>query len=243
MSTAIPTTMPENTTIYDTIPNDTYPARIVRFVGLGIQEQPEFQGQKKRPAFKCSIQFELIGVDATGTKADGTPIEPRPACVFKEYYLFPGATRGGVFELAKAVDASMEAAPSTLEWFTEHLGSLVNVQVGSYVNRKGQRKNKVVGVSPVPGMFRAQIGEARCELVGFNPYIDNEAALAAYSKLFKFQRDIINEAHDRDSIPFAGREPLQNSPDEQGTPSNTQPQPSSVTEGVTDELGDDDIPF
>lgn len=195
-----------NAVKYNAIACDTYPARIVRFVGLGVQDQPEFQGQAKDPAFKCAIQYELIGVDATGTKADGSAIEPRPACVFQDYFLFPGAQRGKVFDLCRAIDASAQAAPKTLDWFIDRLGESVLVQVGQYTTRTGEVKNKVVAVSPMPSFMKGGLDQARSDVVGFNPYIDTEANLAAYNKLFKFQRDMLVEAKDTANIPYAGRE-------------------------------------
>lgn len=234
MSTAIPSTRSSRpATNYNAIPADVYPARIVRFVGLGVQDQPEYQGQKKEPAFKCAIQYELIGLDATGTKADGTPIDPRPACVFQDYFLFPGATRGKVFDMCKAVDAGMEAAPRTLDWFIDSLNSIVMVNVGTYQTRDGVTKNKVVSVQPCPSFMKANIGEARTDLVGFNPYVDNEANLAAYSKLFKFQRDMLLEAHDSKNMPYAGREV-------DNTPSGAQHQQAPVQKQEPVMQGGDD---
>lgn len=241
MSYAIPTTRssrPTNT--YNALADDVYPARIVRFVGLGIQDQPEFQGQKKDPAFKCAIQFELIGVDATGTQPDGSPIDPRPACVFQDYFLFPGASRGKVFDMCRAIDASMTAAPRNLDWFIDNLNSIVMVQVGHYVTKDGTRKNKVVAVQPCPGFMKGNIGPARTDIVGFIPYSDSEANLAAYNKLFKFQRDMLTEAHDVASIPFAGKEvqlPNAAAPQQPVTPTYNEP----ATTGF--DGSDDDVPF
>jgi len=207
--TVIPTLRtPRPSNVYNPLKPDVYPARIVRFVGLGIQDQKEFQGQAKDPAFKCAIQFELIGVDATGVDSEGKPLEPRPSCVFQDYFLFPRATRGKVFDLCRAIDASIEASPSTLDWFIERLGEIVMVQVGNYTTKDGVVKNTVQAVQPTPSFMKANIGEARSDLVGFNPYVDNEANLAAYSKMFKFQRGMLLEAHDSASIPFAGKEVL-----------------------------------
>lgn len=208
-NTAIPTlrtkTAAKNT--YNVLPDGDYPARLVRFIGLGIQDQPEFQGQKKDPAFKCSTQFELIGVDATGTDSEGKPLEARPSCQFKDMYLFPNAKRGGVFDLCRVLDPTVEKSPNNLEWFIDKLDSIVNVTVGHYVTKSGEKRNKIVSISAIPSMFKSQVGPARCELVGFNPYVDSAEMMGAYSKLFKFQRDILAEAHDRDNIPFAGKEP------------------------------------
>ncbi|MFW3388334.1 UNVERIFIED_CONTAM: hypothetical protein RF648_20310, partial [Kocuria sp. CPCC 205274] len=70
MSTAIPSSRSskKSFTVYDAIPDGDYPARIVRFIGLGVQEQPEYKGEKKSPAFKATFALELIDVDATGTE-------------------------------------------------------------------------------------------------------------------------------------------------------------------------------
>lgn len=208
MATAIPTTRNSSASknVYNAIPDGDYPARLVRFVGLGIQDQPEYQGQKKDPAFKCSIQVELIGVDATGVDGEGKPLEARPACQFKDYFLFPGAKRGGVFDLVRVLDPSLEKVPGDLEWFMDRLDSIVNVTVGHYMTKTGEKRNKIVAISAIPSMFKSQVGPARSELVSFNPYDDSPEMMNAYGKIFKFQRDILAEAHDREFIPFAGKE-------------------------------------
>lgn len=248
MSTSIPTmrSPSANAINYNHIPADTYPARIVRFVGLGLQPQPEFQGQKKDPAFKCAVQFELIGMDATGTKADGTPIDPRPACVFQDYFLFPNAQRGKVFDMCRAVDPSIQATPKTLEWFIDRLGEAVLVQVGTYQTRDGVTKNKVVAVTPMPSFMKGSLGAPRTDLVGFNPYSQTDTNLAAYGKMFKFQRDMLTEAIDTANIPFAGREaPQQQASSDSQTPTPSQEAPQATYSGATTQsnMYDDDMPF
>lgn len=243
-TTSIPTmrTANANATKYEAVAADTYPARLVRFVGLGIQEQPEFQGQKKDPAFKCSIQFELIGVNATGSKADGTPVDPRPACVFQDYFLFPGASRGKVYDLCRAINPAMEKAPGNLEWFTGALGEAVLVQVGTYKTKTGETRNKVIAVSPMPSFMKGSLDAAKCDIVGFNPYNDSESNFAAYSKLFKFQRDILMEAFDTANIPFAGKEPSLPSKDGNAlAPASTASAAAAITGTTVPE--DDDVPF
>lgn len=238
-------------TVYDVIPDGDYPARIVRFIGLGVQEQPEWKGEKKSPAFKCSIAFELIGVDATGRtfKNDddkvGEPIDPRPSCQFKDYFLFPGAKRGGVFDLCQYIDPSLEAVPGNLEWFMDHMDEIVSVRVGSYTGKAGKR-NKVVSVSSIPTMFKSQVGASRCEKVAFNPYKDTPEMMQAYSKVYKFQRDMLAEAHDKANIPFAGKEPVQNEGDGEKPETTTQTDKYSTNKPSTtpnDVPFDDDIPF
>ncbi|MCS5737451.1 hypothetical protein, partial [Herbiconiux daphne] len=139
MSTAIPSTRSskKSFTVYDAIPDGDYPARIVRFIGLGVQEQPEFKGEKKSPAFKATFAFELIDVDATGTEYEndqdkvGKAIDPRPSCQFLDAYLFPGAGRGKIFDLVQVLDPSVKEVPGNLEWFMDRLGEIVSVRVGS----------------------------------------------------------------------------------------------------------------
>lgn len=231
---------------YDVIPNDVYEARIVRFIGLGVQEQPEYQGQKKEPAFKCAIQFELIGVDATGTDGEGKPIEAgRPSCVFKDFYLFPRAKRGGVFDLCNILEPGIEKVPEDLDWFISKLGEPLMVEVGSYKTGAGDLRNKVVGISPMSSRAKAKLDPARADLVGFDPYVDSPEMMGQYSKLFKFQREILAEAHDREVIPFAGKEPMSTAPegsDGKPAPAAQAAAPRTAEPNVAQDF-DDDIPF
>ncbi|MGL5565914.1 MAG: hypothetical protein ACRDC4_09325, partial [Plesiomonas sp.] len=219
---------------YEVLADGDYPARIVRFIGLGVQEQPEWQGQKKDPAFKCSIQFELIGMDTVGTKEDGTKTDPAPACQFKDYFLFPGAKRGGVFDLCQIIDPSIQSVPGDLDWFINNLDAIVNVRVGHYVTKTGEKRNKVSGVSAIPSMFKSQIGASRSDKVGFDPYVDSPDMMQAYSKLYKFQRDMLTEAHDSQHIVFAGKEPIkQGDAGAPQAPAQTQTTPYQTQTGAS----------
>ena len=247
MSTAIPSSRQskKSFTIYDSIPDGDYPARISRFIGLGVQEQPEFKGEKKSPAFKATFALELIDIDATGTGYEndqdkvGKAIDPRPSCQFMDAYLFPGASRGKIFELCEVLEPGIKEVPGNLEWFMDKLGEVVNVRVGHYVTKRGEKRNKVVGVSAIPAMFKKQVGEARLEFVAFNPYIDTPENLLAYSKLYKFQREQVAEAIDKDNIPYAGKEPIKNN-DQERKPANTGTTTSGEPNTAED---DDDAPF
>lgn len=260
-------TIPSNTTrkkteyAYDLIPDGDYPARLVRFVGLGIQDQPEFQGQAKQPAFKASFSFELIGMDATGKirKFDSNgdleseeDMEPKPACQFGDYYLFPGAQRGKVFDLCKVLDPSLTKVPSELSWFENQLDQIVSVTVGHYQVKngpnKGRYRNTIRGVSAIPGMFKSQVGEARTDKLFFEPYADTQELFAAYSNLYGFHRQILAEAHDATNIPFAGKEPADNGVDGQNSEPERQPNTDTNTNGAATNTGapadfDDDMPF
>lgn len=238
----IPTTRTSTAskTTYNALADGDYPARIVRFIGLGVQEQPMYQGEKKDPAFKCSIQFELIGVDAIGVDSEGKQIEPRPSCQFKDYYLFPNAKRGNVFDLCRMLDPSIDKVPADLDWFLNRLGEIVNVNVGHYKAKDGTIKNKVVSVNAIPSMFKNQIGPARSELVGFCPYTDTPEMMIAYSKLFKFQREMLVEAIDAEHIPFSGKEPLKQ---DAAAPSAPRTTSANQAPAGNDVPFDDDIPF
>lgn len=249
----IPQTRSSNKTrtVYNVLADGEYEARIVRFVGLGVQEQPIYDGQKKDPAFKCAIQFELIGVDATGTvfenDADivGKPIDPRPACQFKDFYLFPGAKRGNIFDLCQMIDPSLTAVPEDLDWFTQKmLGAVVNLKVGSYAAKDGTRKNTIVknGIMAIPEKYKAGVGPARCDLVGFDPYVDSPTNAVAYAKLFKFQREDLAKAHDAVHIPYAGKEPIKLGEGQQAAPAATTAT-AGTTAAVADNSYDEDAPF
>ena len=74
---SIPTSRKESKfpkTIYDLIPDGDYDARIVRFIGLGVQEQPPYEGQEKEPAFKCSIVYELFPFNLSSSKSNIFPL-------------------------------------------------------------------------------------------------------------------------------------------------------------------------
>lgn len=225
---------------YDAIADDVYEARLVRFIGLGVQDQPEWNGEKKAPAFKCSLQYELIGMDATGTDSDGNPIDPRPACVFQDVYLFPGSQRGKVFDLCRALDPSIQRVPNTLDWFAEKLSAPLMVQVGHYVGKDGNKRNKVVGVSGMSARVRNSLPAARSELLSFDPYVETPEMLIAYAKLPKFQRDMLTEAHDTKHIKLAGTEPVKQ---DNAAPSAPKPATKPTAAPAEEEFNFDDVPF
>ncbi|MCS5736928.1 hypothetical protein, partial [Herbiconiux daphne] len=202
--------------------------------------------EKKAPAFKCSFAFELIGVNATGTEYEndqdkvGKPIEARPACQFLDAYLFPGAGRGKVFDLCQMIDPSIKEVPGNLEWFMGQLGQIVSVRVGSYKTKKGDSRNKIVAVTSIPSMFKSQVGEAKSEFLAFNPYEDTPEQMQVYSKLYKFQRDILAEAHDKENIPFAGKDPIKG--DGNGEAPANKPATTTTTSEPSVDF-DDDVPF
>jgi hypothetical protein len=204
---------------YDLIPNGDYPARIARFTGLGTHPQPPYQGQAKDPAFKSSFAFELIGLDTSGVIIENvgtaeetkTIMDPKPACQFADYFMFPGAKRGKVFELCNVLEPGITKVPDEMRWFEKHLGSIVSITVGKYEVKNGPNKgafrNTIKAVGAIPTMFKDQVGEPRAETNFFDPYADSVEMFASYSRLYKFQRDVLTEALDSQYIVYAGKEP------------------------------------
>ena len=208
---------PKPKTTYSSISDGMYPARLVRFVGLGVQPQPEFKDkvtgvvQKKSPAFKVALTFELYDpetlepLDVTGTTPEGETVL-RPSCVFQDYFLFPGGERGNVFDMCNAIQAGTTRVPDDLDWFLQRLGAPLQLNVGTYPKKDGTRGSKVTGVSGLAPFVIKQMAPARTDLVGFDPYVDDGSTDLAYSKIYNFQRTILSEALDSAHIPLAGTE-------------------------------------
>ena len=241
------------TYVYDVLPDGDYPARIVRVIGLGTQAQPDFDGEKKRPAFKCAFTYELIGVKTSGTIITGKgtdeeksePMDGRPACQFQDYFLFPGCKRGKVFDLCKVLNPEVQTVPEDFDFFEGVLNEVVNVTVGSYELKRGpnagSRKNAIRKVSSIPDMFKSQVGEAECEKIFFDPYVDTPKSVHAYSEMYKFQREMLLEAYDSALIPLAGKDPVVNTAEKQKV--ETKPA-KKKEETFSDEADfDETIPF
>lgn len=196
----IPSVKSNKTIVYDVIKDGAYPGRFISFVGLGIQEQQPYQGKKKSPAFTAHIGIELVGKDATGKDGEGKPIEPRPAVVFGDMPIFPGAKRGKAFDLAKCLDPSVDAVPGDLDWFISRLGEPLVVTVGNYTNTKGVTRNKIASISRI--IEGLTVADARADKVGFDPYDGSDQMREQHSKLAKFQYDILAKAIDSGLMPF-----------------------------------------
>lgn len=202
----IPSTSTGQTTVYSLVKKGAYPARLVKFVGFGMQEQPPYQGQAKAPAFKGLFLFELIGKKITATRGDET--KELPAVIMASLNIFPGGKRGKTFDLCNVLDDSITAVPGDLEWFREQLNKAVIVTVDTYTNKKNQERNSYKGVSTMlEGM---EVGEAETDLVFFDPYDGGEEMKAVYEKLLPWERNVLSEAIDAEHIPFAGMEVTEN---------------------------------
>lgn len=233
---------------YTILADGEYEARIVRFSGMGVQKQAPWtdpvtkEVKEKQPAFKADVVFELIGIDTSGTDHEGKALEARPACQFKSYPINPRAKRSGMLDLVRMIDPSVTELKGDLAWFREMLmGQPVTLIISHYTNKAGEVKNSIKGITPVPTKYRSGVGEARTDMVFFDPYSESDANVVSYNKLYPYQRTMLTEAIDTKNIPLAGREVT-------SAQATEMVQPTAVIETVNQEPQstaefDDEIPF
>lgn len=250
----IPTQKSNNTNKvdYELVAPDIYPARMVRFVGLGTQAQRAYQGKEKEPAPKVAVMFELYDPETgepkmvKGKTAEGEIVE-RPSCVFKDYFLFPGAERGNVYDLSKALDPTITKVADDFEWFISRLGAPLMVEVTHYPKKDGTTGTSVGSVTGISRMVSKVMPPATSDLVGFDPYDgDIEKYAKAYSLIFNFQRTALAEAFDAQYIPLAGTEPqkFDDEKEEKSAPMATTTQSSPEAHSETNyEDDEDERPF
>lgn len=230
---------------YDLLKKGDYDARIVRIVMLGRQEFT-FTDKKTgvtetKQNYAIEVAYELIGVDATGTDHEGKPLDPRPSCMFQRYKLIPSSTRGNFLDIIACVDPSITKQPNDPDWLRDHLlGQPINLIIDTWTSKDGSKSGNNFKVSPIPTKYRAGVGDARSDMVYFEPYSDNDDNQQAYQKLYPYQRTALAEALDKDVIPFAGREVTKAGDTEQNAGRATI-ETSNREPSVADE--DDDVPF
>lgn len=80
-----------------------YEARVVQVIDLGVQPQPDYQGQKKEACQEVMVTYELIGEYMQDE--DGNNLEDKPRW-FSERLNFknPGAEKAKSTKRAKAID-------------------------------------------------------------------------------------------------------------------------------------------
>ena len=256
---------PQSITVYPEIESDTYEARVVRVISLGMQEKvkliPDGRGSWMKSTnpkdvshvFQFALQFELIGLSSKGTKWElennkwnvVEEFAERASCVFNEYYVYAGGTRGNLFDLCQAVDPSITKIPNDLAWFKNKLlGAPVNLTLkSSPAKRKpeddeqGKPHKYWTNVKAVSGMSRRMsqgLPSAESALLFFDCYTNSDEMERAYAELPAFQRKKLEEAYDAANIPLAGTEPKDYSVDADAKPTETV-EPSMDF--------DDDIPF
>ena len=257
---------PQSVTVYPEIESDTYEARIVRIVALGMQEKtklvPNGSGSWMKSTlpkdtshvFQFALQFELIGLKAAGAKwelENGKWVESetyaeRPSCVFNEYYVYAGGTRGNLFDLCQAIDPSINKIPNNLEWFKDKmLGAPVNITLKSSPAKRTPEDDStgkpykywtnVKGTSGMSKRSAMTLPQAESAHVFFDCYTTSIEMDKAYAELPQFQRDKIAEAYDAANIPLAGTEPKNFDVDDEAVKPHKE-------DAITDDF-EDDIPF
>ena len=186
---------------YSLIEEDVYEARIVRFQFIGTQPQRPYQGQAKPDALMAKVAFELIGETVTVTDNEGKE-ETRPAVVFNDITVPGGGTqRGKAFDLIAAA-LGAEACFDDTEDYKALINCPINVQVGSYVNAKTEKKvNCVDGVSPMGKKAQTKLEDSTVDTSFFDCYLDDEGMKEIFSGLGNFIQGKIKEAADKKFIP------------------------------------------
>jgi hypothetical protein len=159
-----------NSATYSILAKDTYPARLVGFYGIGVQELPPYQGKAKAPAFQAVFGFEIVGEKIDVTKGD--EVKQIPAVLRPKFNIFPGGERGKTFDLCAALEPGLQKVPGDLSAFKGYLNMPVAVTVGQYTGKDGNVRNCVDGVAPM--MRGMTVGEPESELQFFDPYDGSE---------------------------------------------------------------------
>lgn len=111
----------------------TYPARVVRIIDLGLQNQRPFKGQEKPPAHEIMLTYELL--DAFMVDDEGNELEDKPRWISETFPLHNLSA-----ELAKSTKRYMALDPN-MDFdgdFTKLIGCPCNVTV---VHGQGKGKN------------------------------------------------------------------------------------------------------
>lgn len=192
---------------YSVIDNDTYEARLVRLIFVGVQPQRPFKGQAKPDALQAKLAFELIGETITVTNTEDGSKETRPAMVFNDI-IIPGGgtTRGKAFDLIQAC-VGAEACFDDTEDYRQLLNCGVSVTVGSYVGQKtGKLTNCVDAVGALGKKAKERLEDSTVDNIFFDCYADDAGSKEVFATLGKFIQDKIKEAKDAQYIPAITQE-------------------------------------
>lgn len=147
----------------------TYPARVVRIIDLGLQNQRAFKGKEKPPAHEVNMTYELL--DAFMVDEEGNEQEDKPRWVHETFPLHNLSA-----DLAKSTKRYMALDPN-MDFdgdFTKLIGVPCNVTI-VHGQGKGQNAGKVYeNIGSVTGM-REKDAKRAPELVneGFAFALDN----------------------------------------------------------------------
>lgn len=125
----------------------TYPARLVHVIDLGLQPQPDWQGQAKPPAYKLLTTYELL--DEFMLDEDGEELTDKPRHLSENFALYNLEQ-----DKAKSTKRYLALDPSQAHagnWaaLVETPVNLTVVQNAGKGNNAGKIYNNIAGTSPM----------------------------------------------------------------------------------------------
>ena len=121
----------------------TLPARLVRVIDLGMQSQPDYQGQEKPPAHMVDFTYELL--DVFMVDKDGNEDETKPRWISESFPIHhPSADLAKSTKRAKALDPNDDFGYD----LTKMVGQPCMVTIG-HKQSKGNTYANIIGVTPM----------------------------------------------------------------------------------------------
>lgn len=122
----------------------TYPARLVQIIHMGTQPQRPFKGQPKPDADSLMTTYEFL--DEFVKDEAGNDVEDKPRWLSEDFPLKSlDLDKAKSTARYKALDPDIEHDG---DWVAL-VGAPVMVQVGSYKNREGKVRNKILSTAPM----------------------------------------------------------------------------------------------
>lgn len=227
----------------------SYPARVVQVIDMGLQPQREYQGQKKDPAHQIMVTYELV--TEFMKDEEGNDIEDKPRWVSEDFPLYSlGSERANSTKRYTVLDPTCEHEG---DW-AAMVGRPCQVVVTEYDKRDGGKGN---GVGMITKVMK---GYDTPELVNPGRFFDlDEPDMEVYGALPEWLRDkIVANLNYKGSVLEATLEgkssdPAGTSGGEEGSTETGESNPTGTTTGQetgtasptgTDSAGfDDDIPL
>lgn len=164
----------------------TYPARLVRIIDLGLQNQRPYKGQEKPPAHEIMLTYELL--DAFMVDEEGNELEDKPRWISETFPLYNLTA-----DLAKSTKRYLALDPN-MDFdgdFTKLIGVPCNVTI---VHGQGKGKNlgKVYeNIGSVTGM-REKDAKRAPQLIGEGSFFTlDEPDMEVFGKFPKWLQDKI----------------------------------------------------
>lgn len=168
----------------------TYPARVVQILDLGLQNQREFQGKEKAPAYELNITYELL--DEFMKDEDGKDQLDKPRWI---------SERIAVYNLKqdKAKSTKRYYALDPKEEFGGDFGQLVNIPCMVTITQTPKGDVVYNNVSAVTGMRERDAAKAEGLKNPARIFDLSEPDLEVFNGLPEYLQDII-----KGNLEFAG---------------------------------------